>query len=88
MIPVTPIEGRAVLLNANLIGAIEETPDTVIVFAGGQRSCSWSRRQWTGCSTLSKRHSEPRCWGCRTNASPAATTRRHNVVMMGRRRLV
>lgn len=37
MIPVTPIEGRTVLLNANLIEAIEETPDTVIVLAGGRR---------------------------------------------------
>jgi flagellar protein FlbD len=37
MIPVTPIAGRTVLLNANLIEAIEETPDTVIVLAGGRR---------------------------------------------------
>ena len=37
MIPVTPIAGRTVLLNANLIEAIEETPDTVIVLSGGRR---------------------------------------------------
>ena len=37
MIPVTPIAGRTVLLNANLIEAIEATPDTVIVLAGGRR---------------------------------------------------
>ena len=37
MIPVTPIAGRTVLLNANLIEAIEETPETVIVLAGGRR---------------------------------------------------
>ena len=37
MIPVTPIAGCTVLLNANLIEAIEETPDTVIVLAGGRR---------------------------------------------------
>ena len=37
MIPVTPIAGRTVLLNANLIEAIEETPDTVITLAGGRR---------------------------------------------------
>jgi len=37
MIPVTPIAGRTVLLNANVIEAIEETPDTVIVFGGGRR---------------------------------------------------
>jgi flagellar protein FlbD len=37
MIPVTPLEGRTVLLNANLIEAIEETPDTVIILAGGRR---------------------------------------------------
>lgn len=37
MIPVTPIAGRTVLLNANLIEAIEQTPDTVIVLAGGRR---------------------------------------------------
>jgi flagellar protein FlbD len=37
MIPVTPIAGRTVLLNANLIEAIEKTPDTVIVLSGGRR---------------------------------------------------
>jgi flagellar protein FlbD len=37
MIPVTPIAGRTVLLNADLIEAIEETPDTVITLAGGRR---------------------------------------------------
>ncbi len=37
MIPVTPIAGRTVLLNASLIEAIEETPDTVIVLSGGRR---------------------------------------------------
>ena len=37
MIPVTPIAGHTVLLNANLIEAIEETPDTVIVLSGGRR---------------------------------------------------
>lgn len=37
MIPVTPIAGSTVLLNANLIEAIEQTPDTVIVLAGGRR---------------------------------------------------
>ena len=37
MIPVTPIAGQTVLLNANLIEAIEETPDTVIVLSGGRR---------------------------------------------------
>jgi len=37
MIPVTPIAGRTVLLNANLIEAIEVTPETVIVLAGGRR---------------------------------------------------
>ncbi len=37
MIPVTPIAGRTVLLNANLMEAIEETPVTVIVLSGGRR---------------------------------------------------
>lgn len=37
MIPVSPIAGQTVLLNANLIEAIEETPDTVIVLSGGRR---------------------------------------------------
>lgn len=37
MIPVTPIAGRTVMLNADLIEAIEESPETVIVLAGGRR---------------------------------------------------
>lgn len=37
MIPVTPLEGRSVLLNVNSIELIEEAPETVLVLAGGRR---------------------------------------------------
>jgi len=37
MIPVTPLQGRAILLNADLIEEIESVPDTVIVLANGRR---------------------------------------------------
>ncbi len=37
MIPVAPIAGGTILLNADLIEAIESDPDTVIVLANGRR---------------------------------------------------
>ncbi|MEA2000262.1 MAG: flagellar FlbD family protein [Actinomycetota bacterium] len=37
MIPITPLAGRTVLLNLRVIERIEETPETVIVLAGGRR---------------------------------------------------
>lgn len=37
MIPVTPLQGRAILVNADLIEEIESVPDTVIVLANGRR---------------------------------------------------
>lgn len=37
MIRVTPISGEALLLNPDLIEAIETTPDTVLIFASGRR---------------------------------------------------
>ena len=37
MIRVTPIAGRPILLNADLVEAIESTPETVIVLANGTR---------------------------------------------------
>ncbi|NOX24423.1 MAG: flagellar FlbD family protein [Actinobacteria bacterium] len=37
MIPVSPLKGRQVFLNADLIEAIESCPDTVLVLANGRR---------------------------------------------------
>jgi len=37
MIPVSPLKGRQVYLNADLIEAIESCPDTVLVLANGRR---------------------------------------------------
>lgn len=37
MIPVAPIAGGTILLNADLIEAIESDPETVIVLANGRR---------------------------------------------------
>lgn len=37
MIPVTPIAGGTMLLNADLIEAIEHDPNTVILLANGRR---------------------------------------------------
>lgn len=37
MIPITPLEGASVLLNVHSIERIEETPETVLVLAGGRR---------------------------------------------------
>ncbi len=37
MIPVSPLQGRSILVNADLIEAIERVPDTVVVLANGRR---------------------------------------------------
>ncbi len=37
MIPVTPLAGGTILINADIIEAIETDPDTVIVLANGRR---------------------------------------------------
>jgi uncharacterized protein YlzI (FlbEa/FlbD family) len=37
MIPVTPIAGRTILLDADQIAAIESNPETIIVFADRRR---------------------------------------------------
>jgi len=37
VIPVTPLQGRTILVNADLIEQIERVPDTVIVLANGRR---------------------------------------------------
>ena len=37
MIPVTPLAGGTVLINADLIEAIETDPNTVIILANGRR---------------------------------------------------
>ena len=37
MIPVTPLKGRPIMLNADLIESIESDPDTVITLANGRR---------------------------------------------------
>lgn len=37
MIPVTPLRGRRVLINADLIEEVESTPETIIVLANGRR---------------------------------------------------
>ena len=37
MIPVTPLAGGTVLINADLIEAIETEPNTVIILANGRR---------------------------------------------------
>ncbi len=37
MIPVTPIEGQRILINADLIEEVESILDTIIVLANGRR---------------------------------------------------
>jgi flagellar protein FlbD len=37
MIPVTRLDGKPLLVNADLIETIEETPDTIIAFTTGQK---------------------------------------------------
>ncbi len=37
MIPVTPLQGSSILVNADLIEAVEQLPDTVLVLANGRR---------------------------------------------------
>lgn len=37
MIPVTPLQGRRILVNADLIEEVESIPDTIIVLANGRR---------------------------------------------------
>ena len=37
MIPVTPIEGQRILINADLIEEVESLLDTIIVLANGRR---------------------------------------------------
>ena len=37
MIPITPLTGRTVLMNVDLIEQIEKAPETIIVLAGGRR---------------------------------------------------
>jgi uncharacterized protein YlzI (FlbEa/FlbD family) len=37
MIPVTPLDGRSILMSVRSIEQIEETPETVLVLAGGRR---------------------------------------------------
>lgn len=37
MIPVTPLQGRRIFINADLIEEVESIPDTVVVLANGRR---------------------------------------------------
>ena len=45
MIPVTPLKGRPIMLNADLIESIESSPDTVITLANGRRLVVADRAQ-------------------------------------------